>query len=151
MLTFNPTPSSNNAENLSEDQSSMKDDRFGGHREYSQTANDKDYTGRAATNPNAKKNPQDTTIDVDDLENVEARKREFSRRDETADCQKSNESDFITKTDKENQPLEEKRAFEPDPDDPNFLVKKRGSKVPGHFGDGQYNNNPNRGYEGEVR
>jgi hypothetical protein len=62
-----------------------------------------------------------------------ARKREFSRREETSNVQKSNKDNFFVKSDVENQPDEETDAFEPDPTDPNFLVKNRRSKAKGHF------------------
>ena len=147
MFTLNPTPSSNNAENLQESQSDMVDSKFGGHREVSDVADDKDYTHRTGRAPNRKENPvDDTSKDIDEMTEAEARKREFSRREETSNVQKSNEADFITKTDSDNQPLEDTGAFEPDPTDPNFLAKTRGSKNKYHFGEVQYDNNPNRGY-----
>lgn len=49
----------------------------------------------------------------------------------------------------ENRPLEETDSFEPDPTSPSYI--KRRSKIKGHYGDGQYDNMPNRGvHEGEI-
>jgi len=78
---------------LQDNKSDTSDSNFGGNREYSQTAADKDYTSRTGNAPNKKENPVDETVrDIDDMANVESRKREFSRRDETSDTQKNNES-----------------------------------------------------------
>jgi hypothetical protein len=81
------------------------DGNFGGNREYSQTSDAKDYTKRAGSAPNKKENPVDKTVkDIDDMADPKARKREFSRREETSNTQKSNEAGFITKSDKDNLP-----------------------------------------------
>lgn len=78
---------------------------FGGHREHSDVSDAKDYTDRIKAAPNIKKNPVDKVVkDIDDMTDSKQRKREFSRREETSNVQKSNESDFIVKTDKENRP-----------------------------------------------
>lgn len=138
---------------LTSDQSSATDARFGGHREYSQVAKDQDYTSRTGKAPDRKENPVDDTIkDFDDMTDPLQRKREFSYQEDKADVQRNNEEAFITGSDSDRRPPEDTDAFEPDPTDPNFLAKTRRSKVKGHFGEGQYDNNPNRGgYEGELR
>ena len=99
---------------LTDDQSAATDARFGGHREYSQVANAKDYTARSGDDPQKEENPVDETVrDVDDMSDVNdntdqvkyprAKKREFSRRDETEDVQKSNES-IAVQSDPDNRP-----------------------------------------------
>jgi hypothetical protein len=142
--TFSPGDSP-----LSKDQSAPTDARFGGHREVSAVGKDQDYTSRTGSASNRKENPVDDTIkDIDDMTDPNQRKREFSRREETSNVQASNEAGFITKTDSDNRPLEDTDAFEPD----GSSIKLRRSKIKGHFGNGQYDNNPNRGvYEGEIR
>lgn len=135
---------------LSSDQSEAKDGRFGGHREYSRTAKDQDYTSRTGSASNAKENPYDVvTDDIDDMSDPNARKREFSYQEEKANVQKGNEADFITKSDADHLPSEDTDAFIPDGDS----LKTHRSKLKAHFGEGQYDNMPNRGpnYEGEVR
>jgi hypothetical protein len=90
---------------LNDDKSSTVDGRFGGHREHSNTSKEQDYTSRTGTNKEKKENPVDETIrDIDDMTDPFQRKREFSRREETSNVQKSNEEHFITKTDAENRP-----------------------------------------------
>jgi hypothetical protein len=132
---------------LSSDQSAPTDAKFGGHREYSDTAKAQDYTSRTGKAPNVKKNPVDDTIkDIDDMTDPNQRKREFSRREETSNVQASNEAGFITKTDADHRPPEDTDAIEPE----NDPAKRPRSKVKGHFGSGQYDNMPNRGYEGEI-
>jgi len=132
---------------LSSDQSATSDARFGGHREYSKTAKDQDYTSRTGKAKNVKKNPVDDAIkDIDDMTDPNQRKREFSRREETSNTQANNEAGFITESDVDKRPSEDTDAFVPD-----NTIKKHRSKLKGQFGDGQYDNNPNRGYEGEVR
>lgn len=83
-----------NDNKLKDDKSSMTASDFGGNREYSSNTSDaKDYTKRTGRAPNKKENPvDDTTKDVDDMTDPYARKREFSRREETSNVQKSNES-----------------------------------------------------------
>lgn len=122
---------------LNDNQSDTRDGRFGGNREYSQTAHSKDYTARTGNAPNKKENPEDTTKDIDDMANSEARKREFSRREETSNTQKSNEAGWATHSDSDRRPAEDED-------------RNRGSKLRDHFGEGQYDNMPNRGYEGEI-
>ena len=142
ILTPNDSPLQNN-------KSEPTASNYGGHREYSQVANSKDYTNRTTENPTKKENPvDDTTRDIDDMTDDKARKREFSRREETSNVQKSNEFN-ISKSDSDKRPPEDTDPFIPDPDDPNFLIKMRRSKLKGHFGDGQYDN-PHGAYEGEV-
>jgi hypothetical protein len=138
---------------LAENKSDMVDGNFGGNREVTDDlATSQDYKRPRGGAPNRKENPvDDTTKDIDDMTDLKARKREFSRREETSNVQKSNKDNFFVKSDVENQPDEETDAFEPDPTDPNFLIKNRRSKSKGHFGSGQYDNMPNRGnYEGEI-
>lgn len=93
---------------LKKDASQPRHTNFGGHREHSKTAHDKDYTSRTGEAPNVKKNPVlqegEATKDIDDMTDPYARKREFSRREETANCQKSNEADFATMSSRENTP-----------------------------------------------
>lgn len=89
---------------LSESKSDAVDGRFGGHREHSDVARDQDYTSRSGGNANTKENPyNEVTDDVDDLNDSMARKREFSRREETSNTQKNNEAAFMTQADSEHQ------------------------------------------------
>jgi hypothetical protein len=103
--------------NLSENKSDMTDARFGGQRKVvSKSVGDaKDYTKRTGTAPNRKENPVDETVrDVDDMSDVNdnfadptterAKKREFSRREETSNVQKSNEANWQVKSDPDNRP-----------------------------------------------
>ncbi len=144
---------------LKDDKSSMTDAKFGGHREVSDVAHAKDYTKRTGNAPNLKKNPVDETDkDVDDMSDVNdnfvdpatqrAKKREFSRRDETSDVQQSNEG-IAVQSDPDNRPrMDEGSDITQVPETSD--VKTRRSKLKGHFGEGQYDNMPNRGsYEGE--
>lgn len=135
-----------------DDKSMPTDSDFSGHREYSDVSRSSDYTARTNESPNVEKNPTDKTLkDVDDMANLETRKREFSRREETSNVQKSNTAAWREQSDSDRRPDEDTDPFEPDPEDPNFLVKTRRSKIKGHFGSGQYDNYPNRGtYEGEI-
>lgn len=90
---------------LKDDKSMLTDARFGGHREHSQVAADKDYTARTGNAPNKKENPVDETVkDIDEMTESESRKREFSRREETSNVQKSNEADWQIKSDSDNRP-----------------------------------------------
>lgn len=146
---------------LSNDKSSITDAKFGGRREVSTSeADSKDYTKRTGNASNIKNNPVDETDrDVDDMSDVNdnfddpttqrAKKREFSRRDETSDVQQSNER-IATQSDPDNRPRMDEGSDAtqvPEASD----VKTIRSKLKGHFGDGQYDNMPNRGtYEGEI-
>jgi hypothetical protein len=95
-------PSDNPVQNSKSD---TTDGNFGGNREYSQTADAKDYTKRTGTASNKKENPVDiTTKDIDDMADPNARKREFSYQENKEDVQKNNESGFITKSDSDNRP-----------------------------------------------
>lgn len=124
------------------------DGDFGGNRSVSSNnTKAQDYKKPSGAAPNRKENPQDVSKDIDEMTEAESRKREFSRREETSNVQKSNESGFISKTDTDKLPPEDTDAFIPEAD----LIKLRRSKNKYHFGSGQYNNNPNRGYEGELR
>lgn len=136
---------------LAESKSDITDSRFGGNRAVTADISKAfDYTSRQGNAPSIKINPVDeTSKDIDEMTEPQSRKREFSRRDETSDVQKSNEADFISQADPDKRPLENTDAFEPDPSDPNFLLKTRRSKLKGQFGDGQYDN-PHGAYEGEI-
>lgn len=127
--------------------SSMKDNNFGGQRQFTtgKQVRTQDYTKKHCGAPNTKENPvEDAVRDVDAMSDEETRKREFSRRAETSTCGDHNKEHFH-ETDPENRPLEDTTAFIPD-------GKKHGDKLRNHFGSGQYDNNPNRGrYEGENR
>lgn len=115
----------------------LKDGSFGGNREYTtgKQVKDQDYTGRAGGSPNNKENPVDETAkDIDEMTEPESRKREFSRRAETADRKDHNKEHFH-KTDPENLPLEDTTAFVPDD-------KKHGARLRTQYGEGQY--------EGEI-
>lgn len=131
---------------VSSDPSELRDGNFGGNRQYTvgQQVKSQDYKSRNCGAPNIKENPaEETAHDVDEMTEMESRKREFSRRAETADHRDHNKEHFH-KTDPENRPLEDTSAFIPDD-------KNHGDKLKYHYGSGQYNNNPNRGnYEGEV-
>jgi hypothetical protein len=132
------------------------DSHFGGQRRKGlpeSLGDPKDYTKRTTVRVTAKKeNPVDESIkDVDDMTDAFQRKREFSRREETSNVQKSNTAEWREQSDSDRRPPEETDPFEPDPSDPNFLIKNRRSKLKGHIGSGQYDNMPNRGmYEGEI-
>ena len=90
---------------LKENKSDMTASNFGGNREVSNTADAKDYTKRTGNAPNKKENPvEDTSRDTDEMTDPKARKREFSRREETSNVQSSNEADFITKSDSDKRP-----------------------------------------------
>jgi len=118
-----------------------------------------DYTKRTTIAPNTKRNPVDeTTKDVDDLNNEEDRKREASRRAETSTVGAANkyrrpgDGDDKTYSEPDNRPLEDTDAFIPEATVSGEAVKLRRSKNKYHFGSGQYDNMPNRGaYEGESR
>jgi len=127
---------------VSNSKSDMVDGNFGGNREV--TANiskSQDYKKPSGGAPNKVENPEDVSKDIDEMTEVASRKREFSRREETSNRQKSNEAEFIHRTDSDNRPLEDTDAFVPEDDE----VKLRRSKNKYHFGSGQYDNNPNRG------
>lgn len=127
---------------------STKDGDFGGNRSVSSNnTKAQDYKKPSGAAPNRKENPQDVAKDIDEMTEAESRKREFSRRDETSDVQQSNESGFISKTDADKLPPEDTDAFIPEAD----LIKLRRSKDKHNYGSGQYDNYPNRGYEGELR
>lgn len=123
---------------VSSSKTDIVDGNFGGNREFTVGTHQKaqDYKKPTGGAVNIKKNPVDeTTKDTDDMANAEARKREFSRRAETNDRKDHNKEHFH-KTDPENLP-EENTSGVIVPDD-----KKHGTKLPYHFGEGQY--------EGEI-
>lgn len=120
---------------VSSSKSSMVDGNFGGNREVtSNISKSQDYTKPSGGAPNKIENPEDVSKDIDEMTEAESRKREFSRREETSNTQKSNEAGFISKTDSDNRPLEQTDPFEPDSDPP----KTRRSKDKYNFGDGPY-------------
>lgn len=132
MFTLSP-----NDNPITDNAAELKDNNFGGNREYTKgkQVKDQDYTGRSCGSPNNKENPVDeTTKDIDDMTNSEAREREFSRRAETA-CRKDHNKEHFHKTDPENLPLEDTRSFIPDD-------KKHGAILRTQYGEGQY--------EGEI-
>jgi hypothetical protein len=89
---------------LNDSKSSTVDGNFGGNREHSKTADAKDYTKRTGAAPDLKENPVDeTSKDIDEMTDPKSRKREFSRREETSNVQKSNESP-ATQSDSDHQP-----------------------------------------------
>lgn len=123
---------------ISSDPSEMRNGNFGGNRQHTtgKQVKSQDYTSRDGGAPNIKENPfEDTPRDIDEMTESESRKREFSRRAETADRQDHNKEHFH-KTDPENRPPEDTCVFIPD-------NKRHGTKLKAHFGDGQY--------EGETR
>ena len=132
------------------------DGDFGGNRTVSSTpANSTDYKRPTLGAPNRKENPvNETERDIDDLTGTIDDKYRgdgmYDRQADTSDLTQRFDLQY-TKTDPENQPPEDTDAFIPDSSDPDFLIKKRRFKVKGQYGDGQYDNNPNRGYEGEIR
>lgn len=132
---------------VSDNVASTKDANFGGNREYTtgKQVKSQDYTKRDGGAPNVEENPVEGAIrDVDAMTEKEAGKREFSRRAETSATGDHNKEHFH-ETDPENRPLEDTDPVLI-PDD-----KKHGTKLKNNFGDGQYDNNPNRGnYEGEI-
>ena len=102
---MNFTVLSPNDNPVKDDKSSITDSKFGGHREHSDVSKSQDYTSRTGTNKTKKENPVEEVVrDIDDMTDPFQRKREFSRREETSNVQKSNEADFIIKTDRENTP-----------------------------------------------
>ena len=116
----------------------IKDQKFGGNREFTTGTQQKkqDYTKSAGVSPNIKENPvEETTRDIDSMSDPKARKREFSRRAETADPADHNKEHFH-ESDPENRPLEDtNEVLTPD-------NKFHGNKLKYHFGNGQY--------EGEI-
>jgi hypothetical protein len=132
---------------LADNASDMKDQNFGGRREFTTGVQqrEQDYKKPTGGSVNVKKNPVDETIrDIDDMTDAKARKREFSRRAETADHSDHNKERFH-ETEPDNRPPEGTDETQV-PDD-----KHKRSKLKNHFGSGQYDNNPNRGtYEGEI-
>jgi hypothetical protein len=139
-----------------DDRFGSKDGNFGGNRAVSSTpAKDGDYKRPTLGAPNRKENPVDETErDIDDLAGTVDDKYRgdgmYDRQQDASDLTQRFDLQYV-KTDAENRPPEDTDAFTPDPDDPDFLIKKRRSKNKGQYGDGQYDNYPNRGYEGELR
>lgn len=133
-MSFSPndTPLSDNA-------SSIKDTSFGGQRQFTKgkQTKDQDYTKKSGGSPNVKENPVDEVVrDIDEMTEPESRKREFSRRAETASHKDHNKEHFH-ETDPENRPFE---------DSSNLIIpdgKKHGDKLRNQYGEGQY--------EGEIR
>lgn len=123
---------------VSGSKSDAVDGNFGGNREFTTGTHQKsqDYKKTSGGAVDVQQNPVDETIlDIDDLADPSTRKREFSRRAETADRRDHNKEHFH-ESDPENRPREETSpVIVPD-------NKKHGSKLPYHFGEGQY--------EGEI-
>jgi len=123
---------------LAGDASEMKDQNFGGNREFTEGKQQKtqDYKKPVGGSSNIEENPVDETVrDIDDMTDPKARKREFSRRAETQDPADHNKEHFH-QSDKANQPKEDTSAVAV-PDD-----KYHGDRLKYHFGEGQY--------EGEI-
>lgn len=165
MFVLGPTDNGNTTDRGAESKSKRKtvDSRFdtkqgsfGGNRAHSSTPRfEGDYTRPTLGAPIRKQNPVDTVErDIDDPAGTIGAgyygDSWFTRqRNNSVLSFKKNLIHIYTSPD--HRPLENTDAFEPDPTDPDFLVKKPRSKVKGHYGDGQYDNYPNRGYEGELR
>lgn len=131
---------------LNDDKSSMTDTRFGGQRQRlnQSVADSKDYTKRTGAAPNKKENPEDAVKDIDDMANAEERKREFSYQEDKKDVQKSNEADFIEKSDSNNRPRMDEGSEvvqEPEASD----VKQHRKPNQWHFG------KSGSVYDGEIR
>jgi len=129
-LTPNDSP-------LKDSTSSMKNKNFGANRQQgsSNRYSDNDYTRTSANYLTSDFDNTDVIDDIDDLNNDQIRKREASRRAETADRRDHNKERF-PESDTSNRPSEYKSPVSvPD-------SKKHGSKIPHHFGEGQY--------EGEI-
>lgn len=90
---------------------------FGGNREVtSDISESQDYTKRNGEAINIKKNPIDTTEkDVDEIDDIKSLTTEPSEKSD----------EMFTKSDYKNRPSEESDSS---------------SKLPNHFGDGQYDN-----------
>jgi len=136
-----------NDNQLADNASDMKDQNFGGNRGITTGVQQKEYDYKKSVggSSNIKENPVDAVIkDTDDMTDLKARKREFSRRAETQDPSDHNKERF-PESEPKNRPLEDTDVTKI-PDD-----SHRRSKIKSHFGSGQYDNNPNRGsYEGEI-
>lgn len=118
---------------VNDSKSSMVDGHFGGNRGVSSNiTKSQDYKKPSGGAPNVVKNPEDVSKDIDEMTEAASRKREFSRREETSNTQKSNEAGFISRTDPDNRPSEETDPFVPD-DDP-LKIRRTMNKY--HFGDG---------------
>jgi hypothetical protein len=129
-LTPNDSP-------LKDNTSSMKNKNFGANRQQgsSNRYSDNDYTKTSANYLTSDFDNTKVIDDIDDLNNDQIRKREASRRAETADRRDHNKERF-PESDSSNRPYEYKSPVSvPD-------GKKHGSKAPYHFGEGQY--------EGEI-
>lgn len=119
---------------LAENAGDMKDQDFGGNREFTTGKQQKtqDYTKPVGGSANIEENPVDEVIrDIDDMTDPKARKREFSRRAETADHSDHNKERF-SESEPDNRPQEDTRAVAI-PDD-----KFHGDRLKYHFGEGQY-------------
>lgn len=123
-----------NSNPLSSNASDIKDQKFGGNRQFTTGIQQKsqDYTRPVGGNSNTEVNPIDSTArDIDDMSDPKARKREFTRRAETADHADHNKDRF-PEASSENRPPENTSAVII-PDD-----KPHGDKLKWQFGSGQY-------------
>lgn len=131
ILTPNDNP-------VSGDAGEMKDQNFGGNRKFTTGVQQKaqDYKRPVPGNSNSEENPVDEVVrDIDDMTDLNARKREFSRRAETADHSDHNKERFH-ESEPDNRPEEDTRGVVV-PDE-----KFHGDRIRNHFGEGQY--------EGEI-
>jgi|AntAceMinimDraft_8_1070364.scaffolds.fasta_scaffold154368_1 hypothetical protein len=124
---------------LADNASAMKDQNFGGNREFTEGVQQKaqDYKKPVGGSSNIEENPvEEVTRDTDEMTDSDVRKREFSRRAETQDHNDHNKERF-PESEPENRPPEDTTPVAV-PDD-----KYHGDKLKYHFGEGQY--------EGEIR
>lgn len=137
-------PNDNQVKNSKSD---AVDGDFGGSRKVTTKKQRKtqDYKKPTESAMDMEKNPVDEVVkDIDEMTDSKERKREFSKLAELSDPADHNKERFH-EIDGNNKPLEDNSAtIIPD-------GSYTGSKIKNHFGSGQYNNNPNRGYEGEIR
>ncbi len=133
---------------INDSQSDAIDGNFGGNREVTDGDRGKshDYKSPSGGSPSIEKNPVEETFkDIDEAADPTTRKREFSRREETSNPEDHNKEGFHS-ADSGNRPLEDMDATAS-----GVPIKYMRSKIKGHYGSGQYDNNPNRGtYEGEI-
>jgi len=114
--------------------------------------------------PNRVENPvEDTTKDVDDPNDLRARKRFESLQRERSTLEYRKDLEYVSSS-AENRPPEDTDAFIPELEIAVYetvisgvlttvtgtIPLKRRSKLKGQYGDGQYDNMPNRGYESEL-
>jgi len=123
-----------NDSTLADNASEMKDQNFGGNREFTEGVQqkDQDYKTPVGGSSNIEENPvEEVTRDTDEMTDPAIRKREFSRRAETQDHQDHNKDRF-PESEPDNRPLEDTTPVAV-PDD-----KYHGDRLKYHFGEGQY-------------